>query len=56
MDENGAKDGGRALDSYIPYRDASLSVEERVEDLLARMTVAEKVGQMFHVTTHSSLE
>lgn len=29
-----------------PYRDASLSVEERVEDLLARMSLEEKIGQM----------
>lgn len=28
------------------YKDASLPVEERVADLLARMTLAEKVGQM----------
>lgn len=28
------------------YRDASLPVEQRVEDLLARMTLEEKVGQM----------
>ncbi|MCL6737198.1 glycoside hydrolase family 3 protein [Streptomyces neyagawaensis] len=30
------------------YRDPSLPVEERVEDLLARMTLAEKAGQLFH--------
>ncbi|KPI42028.1 putative beta-glucosidase C [Cyphellophora attinorum] len=30
------------------YRDASLSVSERVEDLLAQMTVEEKAGQLFH--------
>ncbi|GCD97549.1 glycoside hydrolase family 3 protein [Embleya hyalina] len=30
-----------------PYEDASLSIEERVEDLLGRMTVAEKAGLMF---------
>lgn len=29
-----------------PYLDASLPVAERVEDLLGRMTLAEKVGQM----------
>jgi beta-glucosidase len=29
-----------------PYQDPSLSVEERVTDLLARMTLAEKAGQM----------
>jgi len=31
----------------FPYEDASLSIEERVEDLLGRMTVAEKAGLMF---------
>ena len=31
-----------------PYEDARLPVEERVEDLLAQMTLAEKAGLMFH--------
>ncbi|ULR53335.1 glycoside hydrolase family 3 protein [Streptomyces deccanensis] len=31
-----------------PYRDPSRPVDERVEDLLARMTLAEKAGQLFH--------
>ncbi|MYW67518.1 glycoside hydrolase family 3 protein [Streptomyces sp. SID8379] len=31
-----------------PYQNAELPVSERVEDLLARMTVAEKAGQLFH--------
>ena len=30
----------------LPYKDASLSVPQRVEDLLARMTLDEKVGQL----------
>lgn len=30
----------------FPYRDASLPVEQRVEDLLSRMTIEEKAGQL----------
>ena len=33
----------------VAYRDASLPIEERLEDLLSRMTVAEKVGQMLQL-------
>jgi beta-glucosidase len=29
-----------------PYRDATLALEQRIEDLLGRMTLEEKVGQM----------
>ncbi|MFE9565399.1 glycoside hydrolase family 3 protein [Streptomyces sp. NPDC006487] len=32
----------------LPYRDASLPVDRRVEDLLSRMTLEEKAGQLFH--------
>src|SRR5581483_340792 len=35
-----------ALQSAEPYRDSSLPLEQRVEDLLGRMTLEEKVGQM----------
>jgi beta-glucosidase len=35
-------------DEMVPYRDPKLSIDERVEDLLSRMTVAEKAGQLFH--------
>src|SRR5690242_20455654 len=30
----------------LPYQDASLPVSARVKDLLGRMTLAEKIGQM----------
>ncbi|KAF3038681.1 hypothetical protein E8E12_007880 [Didymella heteroderae] len=31
----------------LPYRNASLSVDERVDDLIQRMTLEEKAGQLF---------
>jgi beta-glucosidase len=42
---------GPAPDSRrLPYLDAKLSAERRVEDLLARMTPEEKFGQLFMVS------
>ena len=32
----------------MPYQDPQIPIEERVEDLLGRMTLAEKAGLMFH--------
>ena len=32
--------------SIPAYRDSSLTVEERVADLLGRMTLEEKIGQL----------
>jgi beta-glucosidase len=40
-------------DADAPYKDASLPVEERVDDLLARMTLEEKIGQMTLVEKNS---
>jgi beta-glucosidase len=34
-------------DAVLPYQDSSLSVSQRVEDLLARMTLADKAGLMY---------
>ncbi|MEH6549879.1 MAG: glycoside hydrolase family 3 N-terminal domain-containing protein [Pseudomonadales bacterium] len=33
-------------EAKLPYQDASLSAEQRTEDLLLRMTLEEKIGQM----------
>lgn len=35
-----------AQNAVLPYKDATLPVEERVNDLLSRMTLEEKVGQL----------
>lgn len=37
-----------ANNETLPYQDPSLCVEVRVEDLLSRMTLEEKAGQIFH--------
>ncbi|MEU4215505.1 glycoside hydrolase family 3 N-terminal domain-containing protein [Actinoplanes sp. NPDC026623] len=39
-----------------PYRDPSLSVEQRVDDLLGRMTLPEKVGQMLQLDARQDLK
>jgi beta-glucosidase len=38
---------------YIPYKDPGQPVEERLEDLLSRMTLEEKIGQMTQVENNS---
>ena len=38
------------------YRDATLPVEQRVEDLLGRMTLPEKVGQMMQLDARGDVE
>lgn len=34
-----------------PYRNCSLAIDERVDDLLSRMTLSQKAGQMYHART-----
>jgi len=40
----------------LPYRDPSLSIPERVADLLGRMTLEEKVGQMLQLDARDDLD
>jgi beta-glucosidase len=40
----------------VRYRDPSLTVEERVDDLLSRMTLPEKVGQMLQLDSRGDLK
>ncbi|MBT1689170.1 glycoside hydrolase family 3 C-terminal domain-containing protein [Dawidia soli] len=35
-------------DVTLPFLDTALSIDQRVDDLVARMTLAEKIGQMVH--------
>lgn len=42
--------------STAPYLDAALPVEDRVADLLARMTLPEKVGQMLQLDAREELD
>lgn len=39
---------------YVPYRDARLPIEKRIDDLLGRMTLQEKIGQMCQYSAYSS--
>lgn len=45
-----------AFDPTTPYLDPSLPVHERVADLLGRMTLAEKIGQMMQVDARGDLD
>ncbi|MCY1142362.1 glycoside hydrolase family 3 C-terminal domain-containing protein [Actinoplanes sp. Pm04-4] len=40
----------------VPYRDESLPVDERVDDLLSRMTLPEKVGQMLQLDARGDVK
>lgn len=37
-----------ATAASVPYRDPTLSIEQRVDDLLARMSLEDKAGLLFH--------
>lgn len=41
---------------YLPYRDSRLSAEARARDLLARMTIEEKIAQIGHLHSEEILD
>ncbi|KAH7406494.1 glycoside hydrolase superfamily [Phaeosphaeria sp. MPI-PUGE-AT-0046c] len=43
----------RSETECLPYKNASLSVDERVKDLVDRMTIEEKAGQLFRYIINS---
>lgn len=45
-----AQVSNKQMPAPLVYLDTSLSTDERVEDLIGRMTLAEKLGQMVHDT------
>ncbi|MCK2035420.1 glycoside hydrolase family 3 C-terminal domain-containing protein [Microbacterium sp. SSW1-49] len=46
----------QTLTTVLPYQDPALSIPERVADLLSRMTVEEKVGQMLQLDARDDLD
>lgn len=54
-----AKQSSVSRDRYRLYQDAKRPVEDRIQDLLSRMTLLEKIGQMTQtertVTNHTNI-
>jgi len=50
------RSGLRKQPIVAPYLDPSLNIDKRVDDLLTRMTTAEKVGQLLQLNAQDDLE
>lgn len=46
----------QTLTTALPYQDPALSIPERVADLLSRMTLEEKIGQMLQLDARDDLD
>jgi beta-glucosidase len=46
LDKSAGRHATGTSDAVLPYRDADLPIEKRVDDLLSRMTLEEKAAQM----------
>ncbi len=44
------------MTSGLPYRDPTRTIDERIDDLLGRMTIEEKIGQMLQLDGRVNLE
>jgi beta-glucosidase len=45
---SGSPESGAVADAELPYKDPSLPIEKRVDDLVSRMMLEEKVSQMMN--------
>ena len=50
------EEDGLCHEKNLPYQDSSLTIDARLDDLLSRMTIAEKIGQMALIEKNSIVD